>query len=275
MHSKTAILIIGMHRSGTSSITGSLAIHGAAPPRTLMKPAQDNPKGFWESEVLSAFNDKILNRAGSSWHDWRDLDLGNIGSDIEAFKAEAVSLIQSEFGEAELIVLKDPRICRMIPFWREVLQGMGYRLVAISPLRAPSEVAASLMTRNDMTRSHALRLWLRHVMDAEHFSRDLPRVILPWTAFLSDWRSQMQRIQSDLDLHLPCTPQIEAEMNAFLSAELKHQNSLESVPEWVSNTYQHLLALCPDQSAAEHQTSLDHLRNGFNATTPLFPDAPC
>lgn len=275
MHPKTAILIIGMHRSGTSSITGSLAIHGAEPPRTLMNPAEDNPKGFWESEVLSAFNDRMLNRGGSSWHDWRHFDSHVLAGDIEAFKAEAANLIQSEFGDAGLIVLKDPRICRMLPFWREVLQGMDYRLVALSPLRAPSEVAASLITRNNMTRSHALRLWMRHVMDAEHFSRDLPRLLLPWTDFLSDWRGQMQRIQTELDLHLPYTPEIEAAMDDFLSADLKHQNSLEPVPEWVSNTYQHLLALSQDHSLSEHQIALDHLRNGFNATTPLFLDAPC
>lgn len=272
--SRTAILILGMHRSGTSSVTGSLAIQGAAPPRTLMKPAEDNPKGFWESEILSSFNDRMLQRAGSSWHDWRSFDGHEIGTDINALKEEAIRLIESEFGEAEIIVLKDPRICRMVPFWREILKSMGYRLVALSPLRAPAEVAASLMTRNDMTRSHALRLWLRHVMDAEHFSRDLPRLILPWTDFLSDWRGQMQRIQSQLGLSLPSSPEIEAEIDTFLSADLKHQNSLEPVPDWVANTYNHLLALSQDESLIEHRTALDHLRNGFNATTPLFLDAP-
>lgn len=273
-NSRTAILVLGMHRSGTSSVTGSLAILGATPPRTLMRPADDNPKGFWESEILSALNDRVLKACNSSWHDWKAFDAALAGPRIEDLKVEAARLIETEFGEADLIALKDPRICRMVSFWREVLETMGYRVVCLSPLRAPAEVAASLMARNDMTRSHALRLWLRHVLDAEHFSRDLPRLILPWTDFLSDWRGQISRILATLELDLKITPQIEAQMDEFLSADLKHQNAAEPVPDWIANTYQHLLALSQDAENPHHRMSLDHLRNGFNAAEPLFLDAP-
>lgn len=273
-NSRTAILVLGMHRSGTSSVTGSLAILGATPPRTLMRPADDNPKGFWESEILSALNDRVLKACNSSWHDWKAFDASLAGPRIEDLKVEAARLIETEFGEADLIALKDPRICRMVSFWSEVLETMGYHVVCLSPLRAPAEVAASLMARNDMTRSHALRLWLRHVLDAEHFSRDLPRLILPWTDFLSDWRGQISRILATLELDLKITPQIEAQMDEFLSADLKHQNAAEPVPDWIANTYQHLLALSQDAENPDHRMSLDHLRNGFNAAEPLFLDAP-
>ena len=71
MTKKTALIVLGMHRSGTSSVAGALALAGAAAPKHLMPAAADNPKGFWESSAVADFNDRILNREGSNWHDWR------------------------------------------------------------------------------------------------------------------------------------------------------------------------------------------------------------
>lgn len=272
--SRTAILVLGMHRSGTSSVAGSLAILGASVPRTLMKPAADNPKGFWESEILTAFNDRLLAACGSSWHDWRACNTGQVGAAIQTLKAEARSLVDQEFGAAEVIALKDPRICRLLPFWREVLEAMGFRVVAISPIRPPAEVAASLMARNSMSRSHALRLWMRHVMDAEHFSRDLPRVFMSWDGLLADWRGQLVPQLARLNVDLELTSEKETAMDDFLSTDLKHQTNTDQVPAWVSNTHTHLLGLCAGEDDAYHSAELGHLRNGFNAAAPLFLDAP-
>lgn len=68
---KVALVVLGMHRSGTSSVAGALAMLGAAAPRTLMAPGEDNPRGFWESQVLMGVNDRLLAAGGSNWRDWR------------------------------------------------------------------------------------------------------------------------------------------------------------------------------------------------------------
>ncbi len=47
-----ALLVLGMHRSGTSSIAGAMVRLGGAAPLNLLPPADDNPKGFWKSSVL-------------------------------------------------------------------------------------------------------------------------------------------------------------------------------------------------------------------------------
>jgi hypothetical protein len=61
----TALLVLGMHRSGTSSIAGAMVRLGGAAPFNLLLPANDNPKGFWESSVLMTLNDQILAASGS------------------------------------------------------------------------------------------------------------------------------------------------------------------------------------------------------------------
>jgi hypothetical protein len=67
-----ALLTLGMHRSGTSSIAGAMVRLGGA--LNLLPPADDNPKGFWESSVLMSLNDQILAAGRSHWDDWREFD---------------------------------------------------------------------------------------------------------------------------------------------------------------------------------------------------------
>ena len=63
----TVLLIFGMHRSGTSAFAGLLKESGIPMGKELMKPAFDNPRGFYENEKIVAFNERILNILGQSW----------------------------------------------------------------------------------------------------------------------------------------------------------------------------------------------------------------
>lgn len=274
MGGKTALVVLGMHRSGTSSVAGALALLGASAPQTLMRPAEDNPRGFWESEVLAGLNDRMLQTVGSTWHDWRRFDSAAISDRSPTFRAEAANKLASEFGGAELIVLKDPRICRLFGFWRSVLEAAGYRVVVVSPLRPPAEVAASLMARNAMSRSHALRLWLRHVSEAERASRHQPRRFLAWSDFIADWRAQIERMSRDLGVAFDRSPEAEARVDDFLSAELKRQNAAERVPDQIRRAHQLLLLTARDGDHPDLQRGLDDIRQAFDQACDLFDDAP-
>ena len=67
---KTAILVAGMHRSGTSAVSRILNLLGCALPKTLSSAGPDNPSGFRESMAIKDLNDAILASAGSAWDDW-------------------------------------------------------------------------------------------------------------------------------------------------------------------------------------------------------------
>lgn len=219
---KKAYVVLGMHRSGTSSVAGVLALLGAAAPRSLMGPAADNPKGFWESYAVSDLNDRILATGDSSWSDWRAFR-----EDLSApFQNEGVRVLQSEFDGAATIVLKDPRICRLYSFWRDVLSQAGFSPIVVCPIRHPAEVQASLTNRNGMAAADAIQLWLRHVLDAERFSRGQQRIFICWSDFLSDWRSQLARLEalesSDFLLN---DPQVAGRISEFLSPDLYHHRN--------------------------------------------------
>jgi hypothetical protein len=223
---RQALLVLGMHRSGTSATAGLLALLGAAAPRTLEPANAYNSRGYWESRPLMAFHNRLLAAAGSAWSDWRPLGPEPAGPEATpAFAAELRALLEAEFGTAPLIVVKDPRISRVVPFWRAVLAGMGIAPRVVLPLRDPREVAASLADRDGMPPAEALLLWLRHVLDAEAESRALPRCLVRYEALLGDWRAVAARIARRTGLALDLGGAGAAAVDAFLDADLRHHRA--------------------------------------------------
>ncbi len=267
---KTALVVLGMHRSGTSSVAGALSQLGATPPRTLMAPAADNPKGFWESDVVMALNDALLAERGLSWSDWK----ARPHAPPPVIDARIGRAMADEFGDAERAVLKDPRICRLFPEWRLSLAQAGYAVAVVSPLRPPAEVARSLTARNPMSREHALRLWLRHVLDAERASRGLPRHFMTWADFLADWRGQVERMNQRLAAGLIVDDANAAAVDAFLSDDLHRQRSDEPVPALVRQVWDSLRELAVHGDHPDLLARLDGLGHDFDRACALFTDVP-
>src|SRR5579862_44939 len=118
---RRALVVVGMHRSGTSALAGVLGKLGATLPQNMGVPGPDNARGFWEPLSIVAANDEILAAAGSSWDDVETVPGSWFDSDASApFVERAVPLLADEYGDARLLVIKDPRISRLLPFWRRV-----------------------------------------------------------------------------------------------------------------------------------------------------------
>ena len=138
-----------MHRSGTSSAAGTLVRLGAAAPQHLIAPSVDNERGFWESRVIADLNDAILAAAGSDWKDWRRFDLAKIDDvEADALRVRAKAALADEFGDVGFAVIKDPRMCRLMPFWGPVFAEAKWSVRALLPIRSPLEVGQSLNCRD-------------------------------------------------------------------------------------------------------------------------------
>src|SRR5262245_11007788 len=191
---KTALVVAGMHRSGTSAITRVLSLLGCDLPKTLMGGAASNEAGHWESQTLADFNDALLESAGSSWHDWLLFNPGWYRSPkAEEFKERAGALLAQEFGASRLFVLKDPRICRILPFWLDVFDAAGVKPAIIMPMRNPLEVATSLERRDGFDPGLGHLLWLRHVLEAEAASRGTARFYCDYDALMTRWPLLLSR----------------------------------------------------------------------------------
>src|SRR3546814_1754807 len=87
---------------------------------------RDNPRGFFESAALAKLHDQLLRSAGSCWHDWSKFDPGWLKSGAAVQFRERLGLvIEQEYGDAPMILLKDPRICRFLPFWLDACESFG------------------------------------------------------------------------------------------------------------------------------------------------------
>ncbi len=122
-----------MHRSGTSALTGVLTLLGAAKPKTQMAAHAHNPHGFFESVAIMELDNAILRANGSQWNDWRSFHLSE--AEVGATEARIAECLQQEFGEAALIAVKDPRICRMAPPWFSAVRKAGYQPLILMPYR--------------------------------------------------------------------------------------------------------------------------------------------
>jgi GT2 family glycosyltransferase len=169
------VLVVGMHRSGTSATTGVLRLLGLAMPRAhdLMPAAHDNAQGHLESRMLSAFDDKLLADAGGSWQRPPVLAPGwHRQAAIESSRLAAPGVFEAAFGTVEgPVAWKDPRASLLLEFWRDVLDRP---LVAILSCRDPLEVAASLEARDGIAAATGIALWERYQRSALEGLRGLP-----------------------------------------------------------------------------------------------------
>ena len=231
MH-RQMILVLGMHRSGTSAVTGVFAHLGAALGGHLIPAADDNPKGFFEHADIFAMHQNLLQGLGSDWDDTAPLPDDWLTSQAARTAAAKIcEILRRDFAEANPAFIKDPRICRLVPLWREVLQDEGFRLKVVLVVRDGFEVAASLVERDGLHPTEAACLWLRHELEAEAATRSDPRVVVSYTAILHDWRSEAERIAMALDLKWPRTlSDAGSEIDKFLDSGLRHQRqNAESV----------------------------------------------
>ncbi len=183
-----------------------------------MPPNEFNPLGYWESEPIVQFHDRVLHAAGSSWDAWAPLDTS---FDAGPFAGELTRILDAEFGLTPSFVVKDPRMCRLVPFWLGALTESGITPSAILIVRDPVDVSRSLATRDRLAPEFSLLVWLRHMLDAEHATRTIPRSVVSYRQLLTDWRSVADRIANDLRLTWPSAPD-DAAIAQFLKPDLCH-----------------------------------------------------
>ena len=284
---KIAILVAGMHRSGTSTTTRILNLLGCDLPRTpLVVPnsyKKFNEKGHWESEHVKDLNDEILSSAGSSWDDWRVFDAGWYASPVaEQFRERAQRLLHEEFGDSRLFVLKDPRICRLLKFWIEEVRNFGAEPCVVSPIRNPLDVGSSLERRDGIDTSIGHLLWLRHVLNAERASRDINRAYVSYDTLLTDTHAVVDMLARTLEISWPKRGAISSQMKVdeFVSPALRHHRSDDigfltnpRISRWVTTSFEIFDRWSRTDIRTTDTGELDEIRAAFDESAFAFSRA--
>jgi hypothetical protein len=243
---RIALIVAGMHRSGTSALTRVLSLGGGGLPEQLMGASEHNPKGYFESQRLYELHEALLEEAGTTWDDLSPFprawyDSPNVAVWVDRLR----DAVRQEFGDAALLTVKDPRVCKLAPLWIEALRGLQIEPVFLLPVRNPLDVAASLRRAEGVEEAKATLLWLQYFLAAERDTRGHRRAFVSYDELLEDWRRVMARVEKDLGLVLPrASRRAQAEIDEFLARELRHGatraeelDARHGVSAWVKQAY--------------------------------------
>lgn len=181
----TGFVIIGMHRSGTSALAGWFGRRGLCAGDRFILPGHDNPEGYWEHEELVTLDDLVLSAAGLDWRTVAAPSAEEILQAGAALSNRASVFLSKLIAERSLWFMKDPRLCRTLPFWRPHLDAVPARLCYLHILRDPWSVADSLARRDGLTPAHSHLLWSLYNLEAELHTRGRPRIWLDYGALIT------------------------------------------------------------------------------------------
>jgi hypothetical protein len=217
------VVILGMHRSGTSLVTRLVNLLGLAVCREddLLVGLKSNPRGHWESMSLLAFNDRLLDELAATWFCPPSPSSDELSRMRDRHAAGALARLRACHPEPPW-VWKDPRTCLLLPFWSAVLAG---RAAYVLVVRHPFEVSDSLARRNGCAPQLSLALWERYTRQAMLGASGRPTMVCTYDQVLADPRGWCERLVAFLgELGAPELT-VEEAVGAFAVDGLRHSHA--------------------------------------------------
>ena len=206
------ILVVGMHRSGTSLLGALLQELGVAAPGPLIAGDTHNPEGYLEREDVTAIQEQLLIDLGRWWPSAAGLEplpsdwLSHPATNRARVALRAV-LEEERARQSQPWLIKDPRTSLLLPLWRELCSELALPVQLLLGCRDPREVGVSLCRRDSrpagMTADRAQRLWWRHNVEVLLCSQGWPLQVVDygrWFGPTDDARLQLQQLQDTCGL---------------------------------------------------------------------------
>jgi hypothetical protein len=231
---RKAVVVLGMHRSGTSLLARLLVALGADfGPRLLLEEMPDNALGYWEQADIVAIQEALMDRLDRTWYgprgtlplpeDWRARP--GIGGMVRRL-ADIVGeeLAGARRRGAPVWGFKDPRTARFLPLWAEIFAELGVAPVYVMAVRHPAAVCRSLLQRNavnGMTAARAQLLWAVYNADILAAVGDRLAAVVDYDGWFSDPLATARQLASAAGLPAP----VPAALGPFIRPDLRHQDS--------------------------------------------------
>jgi len=241
------LVVLGMHRSGTSLLSG-LLVKGLSyvVPGKVMVANNGNQYGYFENDNVAFQNDVWLNEQSMHWNklnirtDEKDsrVIVGGFDPNFSCItdycakaKHKKLNYFQNrkrallDFNNSTLPwLLKDPRLCITLSMWLPSLKGAPPAV--LFTFRNPLEVAKSLARRkinNVKLLSNGMKLWIWYNRLSLLNSQSLCRVVTSNEAVIRDPVSEISRINEELTkCGLPSRPLNATALLDFFHADIMH-----------------------------------------------------
>ena len=216
---RPVVVVLGMHRSGTSLCSHILSILGVDMTDTILPPGAaslgaDNQRGHWERWEIVEFHDRILSFFNRSYftpfHDlplpiawWTD-------SRVVAVRREIIEFLETRMGRG-LFGFKDPRTVRLMPMWHQIIREVRLVPKIVFCLRNPAQVARSLTARDRIDTDTAEYRWFSYVADFFRYTKDYDICTVEYETWFEDPTTNLYKLfdflqlgwsQSEFDLDL-------------------------------------------------------------------------
>jgi hypothetical protein len=202
------VLVVGMHRSGTSLCSHILSALGVdmtdkIPGPGATSPHPSNPRGHWERWEIVEFHDRILSLFNRDYlghfHDfalpvawWADPRVAQIRREIIAFLEQRMG--ESYFG------FKDPRTVRLMPVWHQTLNELKLAPKLVLCVRNPAQVARSLHARDGLDPAIGEYRWLVHMVDFFRYATNFDFCTVEYEEWFNNPSANIEKLQKFLDL---------------------------------------------------------------------------
>lgn len=282
---KRVIMVLGMARSGTSTISRGLKAAGVNLGKKLLRPDDRNPKGFWEDvDVTFKINRGILRHFNHPWIFDELADHMQLGDDetLQFYKHHTKSLVRERLHENPVWGFKDTNTTALLPFWQTILSELDVEDCYVIALRNPLSCAYSNIRHSNLELEAGLLAWLKNIILGIDGSHGRRRIVVSYENMLANPRSELSRLQHGLVLSQPGENDINDFINGFIDHKLHHHAytdndiaghpAIAAVPLCV-RVY-HLLKLLADDKITfadnEFITEWQRIRTEFYEQYPLY-----
>lgn len=275
---KQLILVIGVHRSGTSLLTKALETMGVSLGNNFIPTTTYNEKGFWEDsdfhqlnlEMLSAFNDRIrctlsITKKEADW-------LCKNG-----FFEQATQLLLTKLPLAQPLGIKDPRFSVLLPFWKRVFTACSVTTSFVIALRHPLSVAASQERFETQRREQSLWTWISYLLSCLEESKGHRRIIVDYDALLKNPSGHVIKMARTFQLNInPAL--LDSYEHHFLDVSLRHFDKHQSQgvqhhfwQRFAGEMYETLFSVAQgERSFEEINTLFEEWKKKFGMMRPLL-----
>jgi hypothetical protein len=205
------IIVLGMHRSGTSLTINLLSAMGCyvGKEKDLLPASDANPQGFWEHMAVVDINKAILNSIGLDWISADQFDLKKIPPTTKKNLSAQIKEIVKNFNRHEVWAIKDPRLCMILPLWKKHLPNA---LIFVC-VRHPMEIAKSLEKRNGLPLSVGCAIWESYTRALIENCKGMECLVVSYSELIDTPQTETKRIVTWLQNHdVPGISPISAQM---------------------------------------------------------------
>jgi len=273
------VIVLGMHRSGTSlcaNMLSRLGIDMADAPGA--SPA--NRRGHWERPRINDLHDEVLALFGRAWGDEAHHLALPEGWEhdprVQAIGLKLAEWLRPRLADTAGFGFKDPRTSRLLALWPSILASLGAEPRYVACIRDPAQVARSIVARDRTARDNAEYRWLVYNTHAVHGVGEAPVCILPYEDWFTNPLTNARRLAAFVGA-MPCADDaaLAALVSSTVDQDLRHDEVAPEAVKPAAAMLHRLIVQCCEQGAfsAELRRFAGHLVAMEQSCLPMLRDA--